>query len=1494
VRLLNPQLEEAPGVQTDNGTDTLFWELVSPVPADGSADGTYTIQVKAVDKTGGTTEESITFLYDTQVPDITGITPPDGGILTESPTRVVVQVSDGAGSGVDFAASRVSMELTLDGAPVPNILRSDNGVDTMTFIFPELEETGRYVIQLTLTDKAGNSYTYQSRFDLVEKASDVLPEVVSTEPQERSYVNALDSVTVLLQDNSGRGIDLDASSVRLLNPQLEEAPGVQTDNGTDTLFWELVSPVPADGSADGTYTIQVKAVDKTGGTTEESFDFYYDTVSPSVVATTPAANDVFYEGITQVLVQLNDSGSGVDLEGTEVTLQGPMGQVETDKNDNGVDTITLSFSKLTESGNYIIHIVSRDRAGNTGFPVEVKFSYVLKAPAVRSVTLTNRAYVKNLESIEAAFDDRSGVGLDLSETGSSIVVTGPSGEIQADQTSVGDDTIVWRPVHPLATDGTDDGVYTVTVTPVDTTGASGQSRQYTLIYDTQPPEVTSASPVDINADVTHVGQQLTVVQASLTDEGPAEINIDDQIIYLETQDGTQIPGIRTDNDSDTVSWRLTRSLAKDGTADGIYSVVVNAVDQAGNDKEFRYSLIYDTVPPEVTEVSPSDDSKVIENITQVSVKLEDAGDGEIDFLQSEIELRTPSGGSISGMLSNDGLETMTLDFSGLEENGTYEVFVTAVDKAGNGADTSWSTRFVYETALPVVISTTPVTRPPDRAYANSSINDVRVVLRETDGAGIDLSPTGSEIKLRGPDGNLVVGSQRNQGLNTLIFTLGKSLAMDGSDDGQYTILVKTANAAKRKDDEYREYSFIYDTQHPEVASASYLNVDANISYVSEQITELEVRLEDEGPAGVDMDRSTIRLIDPNRSTVDGKSSHNDLDTLKLKFPAGLSLEGDYSLEVVAVDKAGNATSASIEFIYSTNLPEVVSTTPVTVPAEEAYVNSQIKDVRAELRQTGNSGIDFSPTGSTIRLRNPKGNYLSGVQSRDGDTLIFTLTNPLPNDGSADGFYNIVVVPVNAAKLSGQELEFSFFYDTVPPEADEDDITLGLAGEAGSSLNDISAIVNDPSKNDQPGSGIDIENFDNSWLKLRDSSGADIPGEVSVRTLETGHTEIVLLLDVPLASNGSGDGFYTVTVAPSDRAGNIADPVVQYEFLYDTRPPTVNKAEITINEKTLLLDSSLEEYPTAVNTKNSVTIVARLEDNGIGTDLTRSSINIINPAGNPITGSLMQDGVNTIWLTTGILYSEGRYSVEINPVDLHDNGLSRSSETIFTEFLFETKKPQAQLTEPADEEVESEDEPVRLEGTATDESAGSEENRVEASGVAKVEIGGKGPGDVQLDWIQAVDDSDADEEPWSKWYLDFLPDISGTYDIDIRVWDKAGNYEVYDAGLELEFTVSLAFQGDAYCWPNPVTNGVAHISFEINVPESQNVTVILFVYDVSGDLIYEQEHKGIPSRTRTSLEWNCTNGSGEKVVTGIYAFRLEAELTDGEVANKVGKPMIIKN
>ena len=169
------------GYQTaEKDKNLIAWNLVNQLPSDGSLDGMYTIKIKAVDKDGIIKEQTLTFFYDSKVPALTSITPADGSVFTTAPTQIVVKATDVNGSGIDFATSRASMKLMIGTKEITNIVRIDNGVDTMTFSLPILEDKGNYTASIKLRDRAGNENSYSTQFDYVDKTVDLLPEVVST------------------------------------------------------------------------------------------------------------------------------------------------------------------------------------------------------------------------------------------------------------------------------------------------------------------------------------------------------------------------------------------------------------------------------------------------------------------------------------------------------------------------------------------------------------------------------------------------------------------------------------------------------------------------------------------------------------------------------------------------------------------------------------------------------------------------------------------------------------------------------------------------------------------------------------------------------------------------------------------------------------------------------------------------------------------------------------------------------------------------------------------------------------------------------------------------------------------------------------------------------------------------------------------------------------------------------------------------------------------
>ena len=86
-----------------------------------------------------------------------------------------------------------------------------------------------------------------------------------------------------------------------------------------------------------------------------------------------------------------------------------------------------------------------------------------------------------------------------------------------------------------------------------------------------------------------------------------------------------------------------------------------------------------------------------------------------------------------------------------------------------------------------------------------------------------------------------------------------------------------------------------------------------------------------------------------------------------------------------------------------------------------------------LEDQSGTGIDFSPTGSTIELRSPNDVVVGGTVADDGvDTMTLKLIAPLLTDGSDDGDYTITVQPVDRRGVNGEARQFTITYDTQTP------------------------------------------------------------------------------------------------------------------------------------------------------------------------------------------------------------------------------------------------------------------------------------------------------------------------------------------------------------------------------------------------------------------------------------------------------------------------------
>ncbi|MBT3267611.1 hypothetical protein HN371_10680 [Candidatus Poribacteria bacterium] len=1558
------------GSLVDDSANTLTLQLDAPLSRLGDEDGSYTVRATVADTAGNLRQRTFAFVYDTQPPAVSASVPAGGATVSGEISFLEATVSD-VTSGVDFTG--VSALLTgPDGEPVPaSVLAQD--ADTIRVSFPTLRDDGSadgtYRLQLTLVDLHANTALDVREFTFAGRA----PRVAQFVPGDGAATNQLAQISVTLVDQAGSGLDLDASVVRVTDPDGADVPGRVSHDGDATLSFVADAPIATDGSVDGAYVVTVTAVDRRGASGATAAVVTLDTQPPTVVILDPADGSTFPDATPTIAVQLADEGAGIDFAATLVALAAPDGSpVTLSVRNDGAGGLLVSTAQLTQTGIYRLTVTPADRAGNAGLASDALLSHEIARPSVVSISPASRGFVSDIDAVVATLADAS--------SASTIEVIAPDGSSLVGSTEFAAGVLTFAPETAVVADGRDDGEYTVVVVPADASGNAGEARSFRFTYDTQPPEITSVDPLELlNAEV-FLSRSIARIVASIGDatSGP---DLSASSVRLLDEAGAEVSGSLVDNNDATLWLQLDSPLIAGGASDGHYTAEVMAADRAGHITVLSQALVYDSLAPTLVSSAPAADETVAETITSMTLEFADDGGSGLDVAGTQITLRSPDGATIATNRSAEG-DVVTVTFSRLTQVGGYILQAQALDRAGNLAENAVSVPFFVALRVPAVTSLS-IGGASGVSFTND-LSEVRAEFVDRSGVGLDFTDDGSRIDIGGPNGP--VGGEVAVDGSALVWTPTVMLATNGADDGEYTISVTPVDLSGRAGAGL-ERRIVYDSQAPRIVSASPADTTLATTFVRDSISLLEVTIEDMGQAGIELAGQSVELVRANGSVVSGRPAHDNVSTARWQLDAPLATDGsddavytvsvtavdragnrevaeydvvydtqapafsgstpadgasiipslgqiqatasdsgsgidasatalaltgpdggevagrlsydgadgftfdiegrltdvgEYRLAGVFVDRAGNARTVDMSFFHAANTPTVLSTSPTTAPVDEAFAPAGLDEVSARLQATGTGGISLLSSQSVIRLAGPGGANVPGLQASSGaNDIVYRLTRALADDGSDDGTYQIVVVPANAAGIQGPTETFTFVYDTQAPEVDSSLGTLFPQAGSPGAIAGFFVSVDD----EAPASGIDWDAVDNSWLVLEGPDGSEVDARVTGDDAAT----LSLVMTTPLASDGSQDGEYVLGIFVADRAGN--ETVVGFAFDLDTTAPVVDGGSLVVNEMPVLLDTNSLDYPTSVNTETGVTIRVSIADDRAGVDLARSSIRLVSPQGEPIGGTLRQNNVDTLELVSGPLSVEGLYRITITALGADASGLGIQPEsTLGATFLFEKTPPTAEIIDAGGTGI-FESEPAHLAGFASDPPSGEQ---AAASGVARVEIGGTGPDGSDLEWEDAKDESIEQQKAWSEWSAEFLPSRSGKYRVVARVTDKAGNSNIIDVGT-LEFTTSLAFKGPVYVWPNPLsrTGGdVAHFSFATNQADRADVTVSVF--DVSGTLVYQKS--GQADRDRSSngqtITWSLRNGSGNEVASGIYVFRLE--LRDGQsTARNMGRMLVVR-
>lgn len=1230
-------------VQNSDGSYELSLSLSEPLPADGSADGVYTVTTNVRDLLNqAVNNQQMTFTYDSQTPVFDNPMIGKNGtnswnqslvnnsVYNQTMNYVQIKVDD-LTSNVNVSATNTFIKLyNSNNQLIPGALTYDsvNKILQWTLNNPRpqnADENGNYYVIYKAVDYAGNLIEGRIDFSLMDNTHEPVPVIYSSYPLNNQNLNLINSNQVSVTVQSAYPIQTNILNSYITLTHIESGNVIQHANGANlsflvngdktTLTLNLLRALYTDGADDGHYRIDWVVKSSIDQVQTGSVNFIYDTVKPNILS------------------------------------------------------FNIDNSLLSQSN--------------------IRYYYTSNFNAV-SVDLN---------------DNAPSAGIDYSPNLTKISLKDETGNVITGQLQLlpNQNKIVWNLNSPAIV-GTTPKNYQITVSVTDLAGnVYTENRTFTLLNPVNP-EIISYLPVQ-NSKINLLSNNEVIV--NISDDNGFGLNQQLTNITLSNQSYSYIPGVNavktlTQNTDGTYNLvlRLLEPLSADNSADGTYNVNVTIVDNLNQQRQSQISFIYDTKAPTFTNAKIGSNlanntweenlynNKTLNqmmNYIKVQVTDETAGLNtlaEYTNLKMFNAQRTLMPGQltlVSGVLTWTLNEAMPQN---LLQNGAYYLTANAMDFAGNQStlridfnlqDTSFE-------PLPILISAYP---DFNQNINNIVQNQIKVKFEST--YPINLSHSQTFVKLvHIPSGNIiqnglgaVLSSQIQNNETTLILTLNRALYTDGSDDADYRVdwSVRTSIGQIQTG----SVPFKYDTLQPVISAYLINNDPLNVAgsryYYTNTIRSVSMQLTDNLSGILYAPNLTkITLKDQQGNIVFGyPNSDNTTWVLSDSIVVNdNTLPMNFVLSAIVTDNAGNLRSENRTFtLLRPKTPAVNSHLPVNNAVINQLSNNMIVK---NITDTNGFGLNTNET----RLSLVQGNttYTHGqnavqtiTQNQDGTyDLKLTLNNPLANDASNDGTFmvNTVIKDLLNQSVNNQS---SFVFDTQAPAFSNAKISGNTqSGQWNLDLSSDITILNSVNRVKIKATDI-ISNVNFSstqtFIKLYKSDNQLVPGSIINNPADS---TLSWVLTQPYPQNTSDNGAYYVRFSAQDNAGNTSLGTINFNIYNpDTIPMIVqqtypangqNLNQIVGNQVRIVVNS---QFP--INTQESSLRLTH----------TQSGQSIYNNYGAVLSYST-QNNLTTMTLTLNqALMNDGSADAQYNLVYSVKNSINQII-TGSIPFIYDTTKP----------------------------------------------------------------------------------------------------------------------------------------------------------------------------------------------------------------------------
>ena len=1016
-------------------------------------------------------------------------------------------------------------------------------------------ETATSTISYTITDPSGATST-----------ATVVVTITGTNdgPVSSALTNqsGVDAQTDVRYDVSDRFSDTDTSDT-LTFTATGLPPGLTIDPNTG-IITGTIDHSASQGGNNGVYTVVVTATDPSGASTSQEFQWDVTNPAPTAVADSGTtdedtsltvnaqngvlANDTDPDGDTLTVSQVNGTAANV---GTAVT--GSNGGTFTLNADGSYSFNPGSAFQNLAAGetasSSITYTVSDGQGGTSTATLTVTVTGSNDAPTLTpEVTLADQA-ANDSDAITPV--DVSGQFRDV-DNGDVLTysATGLPPGLTIDPTT----GIISGTLDKSASQGGDNGVYSVTVTATDQSGAS-VSQDFS--WDVRNPAPTAendqgetnedttltvsanngvlANDVDPDGDALHV----SLVNGQAANVGTAVAGLGGGTFTLNADGSYSFnPGADFQNLAEgeraTSSITYTVSDGEGGTSTATLTVAIFGTNDAptATPLDNQSSMDGDTVNYNIANFfSDVDNGDVLSYTT--------------DFLPDGLTFDGTTG-TFSGTITH-----WVSDHTNMGVKGEYLINVTATDKSGATVTQS----FIWKVGNPAPIAA-------DDSNATTEDNVLVVEHRSEGVLGNDTDPDGDAIHVSHVNGNAAGVGSAVTGSNGGTFTLNA--------DGTYTFNPGTAfqNLAENQTATTSITYTVSDFQGAtSTATLTITITGTNDTPILTPGVTLDDQASNDGQAITPVD------ISGQFSDVD---SGDVLTYSATGLPPGLTIdpktgiitgtldksasqggnEGVYAVTITATDKAGASVSQDFSWDVKNPAPTAVADTDAT---------NQGVNLTADAAH-GVLANDTDPDGDTLtvsQVNGQAGNVGAAITGSNGGT--FTL--------NADGSYSFNPGSTFNNLGAGQTASSSITYTVSDGEGGTSTATLTVTITG---TNDTPILTPGVTLDDQSGNdGQAITPVDISG-KFSDVDSGDVltysaTGLPPGLTIDPKTGIISGTLDKS-ASQGGDHGVYAVTITATDKAGAS----VSQDFSWDVKnpaPTAVNDTDATNQGVSLTADAA---------------------------------------------------------------------------------------------------------------------------------------------------------------------------------------------------------------------------------------------------------------------------------------------------------------------------------